>query len=59
MKEYNDIEHLALVDLLELLVITKKSVAEAMPEMREFRDKHNLNDEQTLRAVALAIKLFS
>ena len=51
-------EELKLTDLREVFECNNLSMKEAMPRLREFRDKHGFDDKTTLRAFGVAKRVF-
>jgi hypothetical protein len=58
MRDVIGIEKITIGDLRDIFKCDKMSIKDAMPLMREFRDKHGLNDRQTLNAFATAKDIF-
>jgi hypothetical protein len=56
LKEYMD--SLTIGDLREVFKCDKLSYKDALPVVREFRDKHNLTDRQALDVFAASQKMF-
>lgn len=52
------LEKITIGDLQEIYVVNDLSIKDAMPIMREFRDKHGLTDKKALDAFNAAKKIF-
>lgn len=52
-----NILNITLGDLMELGSNQKLSVKDALPLLREWRDKHSLNDKETLKLFGVAMEL--
>lgn len=52
------LENLTLADLEKVYECNELSYRDALPVMREFRDKHGLNDNQALGAFGIARCIF-
>ena len=57
VKYLEKISNLTIGDILSLFPVMKMPMKEAMPIMREFRDKHGLTDKDVLVAASLTDKL--
>lgn len=58
MKNIQGLENITLGDLQEIFSANKLSVRDALPILREFRDKHGLTDRMALDASNLAKIIF-
>lgn len=54
----NKLEHLTILDLREVYACNEMAYKDALPVMREFRDKHSLTDKQALKAFGVAKRIF-
>jgi len=52
------LEKINIGELEKLFSVNDLSIKDAMPHMREFRDKHGLNDKQALNAFNVAKRIF-
>ena len=52
------LEKINLGEIKELFKLNKMPMKEAIPLLREFRDKHQLTDHQAKRAFAVAQRIF-
>lgn len=52
------LEKITIGDLQEIFKVNDLSIKEAMPIMREFRDKHGLTDRKALDAFKVAKRVF-
>jgi hypothetical protein len=52
------LKNIRLIDLQDIFKLNNLSIKEAMPKMREFRDRHGLDDKTTLCAFAIAKRIF-
>ena len=55
----NGLEKITISDIQEIFAVNELSMKEAMPIMREFRDKHGLTDGQALNAFGVAQRIFN
>ena len=51
-------ECLSLKELQHIFECDKLSIKDAMPKMREFRDKHGFDDKTALRAFGVSKRIF-
>jgi hypothetical protein len=51
-------EHITLGELEELFKLDGLSVKEAIPALREFRDKHGFTDQQALAVFGIAERIY-
>lgn len=59
MVKIKEIENITIGEMKELYDrVAKITIREALPIMREFRDKHKLTDKQALKVFGIAEKLF-
>lgn len=52
------LEDITLIELKKLYSIDKKPMKEALPILREFRDKYLLTDRQAVNASRISKKIF-
>ena len=56
--KFEGLDDITVADLREIYRLKKLSVTDAMPIMRQFRDKHGLTDREALNAFNLAKMIF-
>lgn len=54
----NGIENINIGELKEIFKLDKLSIKQAIPQMKIFRDKHDLTDKNALKAFGIAKRIF-
>ena len=57
--DIDSLKKITIGDISNLFELDKLSVKQAMPKMREFRDKHKLTDREAIEAFKIAQKIFA
>jgi len=54
-----ELDKLTIFDFKQIYSFKSMSVSEALPKMREFKDKHGITDMQATEAFGVAMKVFN